>query len=64
VTLHLPSLFCSTVSRKQIDESSPLYPKSSWVLTSEGELVGSGGSEDKMSQCSHPPWEHCEPYIL
>jgi hypothetical protein len=37
-------------------------PNSSWVLVSEGGLVKSGGSEDKMSQCPHPPWEHCGPH--
>jgi hypothetical protein len=47
VPLHLPFPFHPTVSRKQPDETPPLFPNSSWVLVSEGGLVGSKGSEDK-----------------
>jgi hypothetical protein len=38
----------------QPDEMPPFLPNSSSVLVSEEGLIGSGGSEDKMSQCPIP----------
>jgi hypothetical protein len=40
------------------------FPSAVGCSSQRGGLVGSTGSEDKMSQCPHSLWEHCEPYIL
>jgi hypothetical protein len=61
--LYLSSLFCPTISKKQLDNTLPIFPNSIWVLASEGEFVGSGGSEDKNELVPPSPmralWTPC-----
>jgi hypothetical protein len=54
VHLHLPSLFCPTVIRNQLDEMPPLFPNSSGCSSQREALLGLGDQKTKWASVPIP----------